>query len=71
MNMKLSELIDKLLKNYTVYGDIEVFTDMDWCYSEPDPWVVGFHTCDVRENLWPSDCKFPECVGEESRVLIL
>jgi hypothetical protein len=68
--MKLSELIADLLRNLDAYGDIEVFTDMDWCYSEPDVWTFTHKECEVEKYIDPGSCKYPECVKGQ-KVLIL
>jgi hypothetical protein len=38
-NMKTTELINKLQKIIEEYGDLEVVTDLDYTFDEPDPYV--------------------------------
>jgi hypothetical protein len=65
--LELSDLIFRLQKNLLAYGDIDVFTDMDWCYVEPDVWVFD-HEC--KEDC--ENCKFDnEVCMKDKKVLIL
>jgi hypothetical protein len=66
--MKITELVTRLFKNLETYGDIDVFTDCDMGYSEPNPWVI-FRHCNKEHEC--RACPYPYCLEHKKEILIL